>query len=124
MTTPAYRTTVAAAKRDGLKVIACPSCDRLSLIESDHGGRCAACGHEVSQVEYRTLVNKWLGEVARCLRWHRPVYTRVCAYCGTEFTADHWRARTCSASCRQRLYLREKAERAAAEKISTVSQPL
>ena len=50
-------------------------------------------------------------EAARQLAALRPRATYVCDYCGKEFEALARRgqqARTCSQSCRQRLYLRNK----------------
>ena len=50
-------------------------------------------------------------EAARQLAALRPRATFVCAWCGREFEAlarKSQQARTCSQSCRQRLYLRNK----------------
>ena len=53
-------------------------------------------------------------EAARQLAALRPRATYVCEFCGREFEAlarKSQQARTCSQSCRQRLYLKHKRER-------------
>ncbi len=55
-------------------------------------------------------------EAARQLAALRQRATFVCDYCGREFEAlarKSQQARTCSQSCRQRLYLQHKRERQA-----------
>lgn len=53
-------------------------------------------------------------EAARQLAALRQRATFVCEFCGREFEAlarKTMQARTCSQSCRQRLYLKHKRER-------------
>ena len=53
-------------------------------------------------------------EAARQLAALRQRATFVCDYCGKEFVAlvrKSQQARTCSQSCRQRMYLQNKRER-------------
>ena len=53
-------------------------------------------------------------EAARQLAARRQRATFVCDYCGKEFEAlarKSQQARTCSQSCRQRMYLQNKRER-------------
>lgn len=55
-------------------------------------------------------------EAARQLAALRPRAVYVCEFCGREFEAlarKSQQARTCSQSCRQRMYLKNKRQRPA-----------
>lgn len=55
-------------------------------------------------------------EAARQLAARRPTATYACEFCGKEYEAlarKSQPSRTCSQSCRQRLYLRNKRQRPA-----------